>query len=110
MMQKASVAEAMNLVSPYIQVKVIAESYVDFQDLGKIRAALSPYNNVTLAIKVKSDGYAYLMIQVFVLLGGTMKEYEIRDHGRHRRVKKQERKEDLSWVDELEGYDAFLDD
>ena len=54
-MKRASTGEVMKLINPFVHTKFLAASYVNFEDVGKIQAALSPYKNVSVKLEDKHD-------------------------------------------------------
>lgn len=92
-------------IDPFVHTKFLAESYVNFKDVGKIQAVLSPFENVSVNLKDKGDGYAYLTIRISRFLGERELDYELRDHNRRKKMYN-----DLGWIDAIEGYDALFHD
>ena len=70
LMNRASTGEVMKLIHPFVHTKFLAVSYVNFEDVGKIKVALSPFENVSVKLKDKHDGYAYLVIRISRTLTG----------------------------------------
>jgi hypothetical protein len=105
LMNRASTGEVMKLIHPFVHTKFLAVSYVNFEDVGKIKVALSPFENVSVKLKDKHDGYAYLVIRISRTLTGKKLEYELRDHNRRKKIY-----DDLGWIDAIEGYDALFHD
>lgn len=104
-MKKISSSEALHLIALYIHAQLLSPPYVNFEDVGKIQAALSPYENVSVSLKDRRDGYAYLLVRVSHFLTHTEKLYEIRDHGRRKKMY-----DNLAWIDAIEAYDALFHD
>lgn len=104
-MKKISSSEALHLIAPYIHAQLLSPPYVNFEDVGKIQAALSPYENVSVSLKDRRDGYAYLLVRVSHFLTHTEKLYEIRNHGRRKKMY-----DNLAWIDAIEAYDALFHD
>ncbi|MEE8826608.1 MAG: hypothetical protein SOH48_04735 [Eubacteriales bacterium] len=104
-MKKISSSEALHLIAPYVHAQLLSAPYVNFEDVGKIQAALSPYENVSVSLKDRGDGYAYLLVRVSHFLTHTEKLYEIRDHGRRKKMY-----DNLAWIDAIEAYDALFHD
>lgn len=75
-MKRASTGEVMKLIDSFVHTKFLAASYVNFEDVGKIQAVLSPFENVSVKLKDKGDGYAYLVIRISRVLAGKELDYE----------------------------------
>ena len=60
---------------------------------------------MSVKLKDKHDGYAYLTIRISRFLSGKELEYELRDHNRRKKIY-----DELGWIDAIEGYDALLHD
>jgi len=104
-MKRASIGEVMKLIDPFVHKKFLATSYVNFEDVGKIQAALFPYENVVVKLKDKGDGYAYLSVRISRFLTGKELDYELRNHNRRKKIY-----DELGWIDAIEGYDALFHD
>lgn len=104
-MKRASAAEVVKLLTPFVHTKFLSESYVNFEDVGKIQAALSPYGNVSVKLKDNGDGYAYLGIRINHFLTDKELNYELREHNRRKKMY-----DELGWIDAIEGYDALFHD
>ena len=74
-MKRASTGEVMKLINPFVHTKFLAASYVNFEDVGKIQAVLSLFENVSVKLKDKGDGYAYLGIRISRFLAGKELDY-----------------------------------
>jgi|GEM_PF-5257146 len=54
----------MKLIGPFVHTKFLAASYGNLEDVGKIQAVLSPFENVSVKLQDKHDGNAYLVIRI----------------------------------------------
>lgn len=104
-MKRASTGEVMKLIDPFVHTKFLVASYVNFEDVGKIQAVLSPFENVSVKMKDKHDGYAYLAVRISLFLTGKELNYELRDHNRRKKIY-----DELGWIDAIEGYNALFHD
>lgn len=103
---KASENEVISRISPYIHGSFREGSYVNESDLHRIAEALRGYDNVTISVgkNVLNDGHLDFIISTSSFLSSKKLRYEIRSHGMRKTYY-----DPLSWIDELEGWDAFLD-
>lgn len=103
---KVSENEVRSRISPYIHGSFREGSYVNESDLHRIAEALRGYDNVTVSVgkNVLNDGHLDFIISTSSFLSSKKLRYEIRSHGMRKTYY-----DPLSWIDELEGWDAFLD-
>ena len=102
---KAHITEVKKKIAPYVHSAFLDSDYINEQDLPAVSKILSPYSNVKVSVNKTrfDDGYLECRIQVDALFGGGTLLYEIRSHG-----KKKKYYDPLSWIDEIEKWDALL--
>lgn len=108
--KKASMSQVMDDIIPYITKHFMARSTVHEQDIVAIcQILLLRYKNVKLLQGMES-GQPCLKIQVKGLLSTDEKKFGIIEEQKKRRSAKSNKKQDFSWIGELEMIDAALDD
>ncbi len=103
---KASENEVLKRISPYVHGSFHSGPYVNESDLHRIAEVLKDYSNVTVSVgkNVLNDGHLDCMIDISQFLSDRKLRYEIRSHGTRKTYY-----DPLSWIDEIEEWDAFLD-
>ena len=102
---KASISEVKGKIASYIHNAFLDREYVNEQDLPAVRAFLRPYSNVRVSIEKTQydDGCLDCVISVDAFLGGGTLRYGIRSYG-----KKKKYYDPLTWIDEIEKWDALF--
>lgn len=103
---KASEEEVCRKISMFLHGSFPDGQYVNESDLPRIAALLKEYSNVSVSVgkSILNDGHLDCIITVSRFLAGSQLRYEIRSHGIRKMYY-----DSLIWIDEIEGWDAFLD-
>ncbi|MGN1388178.1 MAG: hypothetical protein ACI4WR_00870 [Bulleidia sp.] len=103
---KTSESEVRGRISPYVHGSFHSGPYVNESDLHRIAEVLKGYSDVSVSVgkNILNDGHLDCIICISQFLSDRKLRYEIRPHGIRKTYY-----DPLSWIDEIEGWDAFLD-